>query len=548
MPMPTTALYHWSVAGSPVNILLDLPLVDRLRAACGHPGAEVGGILVGHFDGNYTVITDFETIDSEHRRGTAYSLSSRDEVRLGARIEARSKHHRGEVVGFFRSHLRPGMFLDEGDNQIVSGHFSDPRQAVLLVKPASDGTATGGFFFWEDGEMNRKQTYLPFPMNAGELEKGDFPLVEPVGDTGYGPNTANFDTAETVDRASAAATAASLDSLETHAGVSMPARPASVVTAEIRPAARKRNWPAFAMIAAGAALGGYIVGTSGSNHDRFGSRAGDITVGGDESPAPSSAQPATPATKAPQSVPLEKRASLQSAPPTFTPPPPVDDDRPSPMPAMKAPPAPAPAIPPAAPPQTALAQTTPVLSAKPEIAPAPPLAASNQAGWSHFGNNGYGNNGAAAAPPSTALPTTSAAPARTPAQTPVPPPTSGDGSVYLESVEDGGFRQALHHIPLLGHSHSGDDFVPPQAIRSFAPKLPADIARGLTSSQPVDLKLKVDNTGRVTSVELLSRGTPADFVRLAGDAAYDWQFEPARLKDKPVSSEVIAHFRFHAAY
>jgi TonB family protein len=118
-----------------------------------------------------------------------------------------------------------------------------------------------------------------------------------------------------------------------------------------------------------------------------------------------------------------------------------------------------------------------------------------------------------------------------------------DGSVFMESVQPGGFREALHHIPLIGHNRT-DDYIPPSAVRSFAPKIPVDIARQMTAPEAVDLKLKVDNTGRVTSVEVLSRETPPDFVRLAGNAAYDWQFDPAHLKDKAVSSEVIAHFRF----
>ena len=59
----------------------------------------------------------------------------------------------------------------------------------------------------------------------------------------------------------------------------------------------------------------------------------------------------------------------------------------------------------------------------------------------------------------------------------------------------------------------------------------------------MDLKASVDVSGRVTRVELLS---PPDeyLVKLAAYNATGWRFAPAKLKDHPVSSEVILHFRF----
>ncbi len=117
-------------------------------------------------------------------------------------------------------------------------------------------------------------------------------------------------------------------------------------------------------------------------------------------------------------------------------------------------------------------------------------------------------------------------------------------------MESGGIGRAFGKIPLFGSLHrsrSGDNFVPPQALHSYAPNVPHDLARELTGTLPVDLKLTVDKSGHVSSVEIISHQTPTEFLRLAGDAAYDWQFEPAKLKDKPISSDVIAHFRFRPA-
>ena len=134
--MPTTALYHWSVAGSAIDVLIDLALVDRLRAASISSNEETGGILLGHFDGKYTVISNFDVIESEHRRGAAYILSKRDESRLAMRLESRRRGKNEVPVGFFRSHRRPGLFLDESDNHIVSTFFPNANQVALLIHPA----------------------------------------------------------------------------------------------------------------------------------------------------------------------------------------------------------------------------------------------------------------------------------------------------------------------------------------------------------------------------------------------------------------------------
>lgn len=529
--MVTTALYHWKVAGSPVEILIDLPLVDRLRVAATSSDTEIGGLLLGHFDGNYTVITDFDPVECEHRRGTAFTLSQRDEQRLGARIEARRKRG-ATLVGFFRSHLRPGMFLDEGDNSVLSSHFNAPSQVALLIRPSADRTATGGFFFWEEGEMNRKQTYLAFPMNSRELELGDFPLVEPVASPAASVIPfADFDSAETIDSISRPAPVPIEEPVPVPIPVSNASQttqlpePRRYPTREIEPVAtssahRKLPWPIIGLIAAGAAFGGYLIGTSGSHSDRFGARSGDMTVNSAPEPQPVIAQkPYAPA--------AQPNADVVPALAMQIPPAPVIAQTTPPKPAA---PKPAPALhqPPLRPPvfKAAIAP----------IGPAQPTADQNSASWQHFH------------PPTPAAPAQVAETAPVPPpvipRTPVPSQPTAESSVSLESVESGTLGRAFGKIPFLHHARSGENFVPPQAVSSFAPKVPHDLARELTGPLPVDLKLTVDKSGRVSSVEIISHQTPTEFVRLAGDAAYDWKFEPARLKDKPISSDVIAHFRF----
>ncbi len=601
--MPTSALYHWSVEGSPIDVLVDLGVVDQLKTRCASSAVELGGILLGHFDAKYTVITNFEELESEHRRGPAYTLSKRDEARLGSRLEARGRK-RGEVpVGFFRSHLRPGLFLDEGDNQVISTFFPNVNNVALLVRPAADGAATGGFFFWEDGEINRRESYLPFPMSAAELERGNFPIVEPVSSASVsntagpvdsfanGAATAASNPAETRESAATRASRAGLSTT-----VLPEAHRARIAPEEIEqpPSNQRLPWPLIGIIAAGAAFGGYLIGTSGGHWDRFGSRPGDITLnpgGGDsalppqpkpESPAP---QASVPGSAAPQSPALQSSANAtpngntgrEGAPsnigvsgtrPT------VDSGARSSSPASGSPASALPTStaaslrdPSSAPPVVKPAPgvkfntldasasnggaTSPGVNAAttPARAPAPdsrydaqqdPQHADGSGGWQHF-------HPAPAVLPSQVAANTAPATKPLDSARSRSAPAPAVSSVYLEAVESGGVRGALGKIPLLGsisRTKNRADFTPPQAVRSGAPAVPVDLARELTGTLPVDLRLKVDSSGHVSSVEVLSHQTAPEFVRLAGDAAYDWQFEPARIKDKAVSSNVIAHFKF----
>jgi len=485
----TETLYQWRVPVCPVDIFLEIPLADRFRTVAMASDIEIGGFLVGHFENNRTVVTDFELVESEHRRGTAYSLSRRDDQHLTSKLEARRKRKQ-VVVGFFRSHMRPGMFLDAADGSTLHAHFSGPEQVALLVKPAGDGTASGGFFFWLDGEMDRRETCLAFPMDSHELGMG-----------------LAFDSAQTLDE---------LPRMQLHApvaGVPSPKPKGST------------NWIRIGLVASLAAMGGYYFGTSG-NHEHFGSRPGDITISDVTEPPPTAPLPPAPPQPVEQlnAQPVGQPAVqpvVQPVVPLETPPTPASVAPPvktapskarASQPASMARNTPTPAV--ASPPQPA--EPAPTRDTAPEPRPNP-----NAGAFPHNPN-------------------------------PLPPPSeairTADATVDLEAPQDGGIKHVIHRIPVFGALgggyRGGQDFHPPQVLRRITPHVPADIARELTAEVPVDLKLKVDNTGRVSSVELLSHGSDRALVQLAGDAAYEWQFQPAQLKDRPVSSEVIAHFHF----
>ncbi len=177
--MQTAASYVWSFTGAPLRVALDLPVVSAMRDAMDrHSGMEIGGLLLGSSSGGVTHITGFEPVDCEHRRGPAYDLSPEDRGRF-SRVYASLLKKRGRdttVVGYFRTHQRLGLYLDEHDFRTVQEFFPNADQVVLLIRPERNGDPVAGFFFWEDGEMHRRESFQPFPFDEHALASGGFPL------------------------------------------------------------------------------------------------------------------------------------------------------------------------------------------------------------------------------------------------------------------------------------------------------------------------------------------------------------------------------------
>jgi hypothetical protein len=145
------------------------------------------------------------------------------------------------------------------------------------------------------------------------------------------------------------------------------------------------------------------------------------------------------------------------------------------------------------------------------------------------------------APPSLA---TNISPASPPALSRKPPCCLG--TAYLEPAKPTGFHRVLRRVPGLRrigqHPEGEEGFVGAKPKRDITLMLPPE-SRAILRDGRMDVKASVDESGRVTRVELLA---PKDeeLVRLASYAASDWSFTPARVNEKMVPSEVIMHFNF----
>jgi hypothetical protein len=89
-------------------------------------------------------------------------------------------------------------------------------------------------------------------------------------------------------------------------------------------------------------------------------------------------------------------------------------------------------------------------------------------------------------------------------------------------------------------------FVPARSIHESVPDLPTAIRATVVSEVEVQVKVQVDEYGRVVSVDLVgSTGQASDsLVSVTQEAALLWRFAPAMRESQPVTSEVVLMFRY----
>lgn len=180
-PSGAASFYRWEVPDKPVSILLSLDLIDRLERdviesfkAVTKRGSEIGGVLGGRVVGGRrptVIVESFEPVECDYSRGPLYLLSDEDKVKLRQALD-RVKNAGGgtTVAGFFRSNTRRELVLDEEDHALAQEFFADPDNIFLLVRPFAMKPSAGGFFFWENGQV-QSESYLQFPFKRAELVK-----------------------------------------------------------------------------------------------------------------------------------------------------------------------------------------------------------------------------------------------------------------------------------------------------------------------------------------------------------------------------------------
>jgi len=134
-------------------------------------------------------------------------------------------------------------------------------------------------------------------------------------------------------------------------------------------------------------------------------------------------------------------------------------------------------------------------------------------------------------------------------QAPLPPPQAAHVSVSWEPAPQSTFRRVFGKIPGLNRlkrsPREGQSFVPAKPLHSVTPSVPPEMSASLAGDGPVSVKVRVERSGQISRVELLSDENR--LANMAVHAAEQWRFAPAKVGDEPVSSDMILHFRLRNA-
>ena len=171
---PLADYYRWVEPDRGTRIYINFETANRLQMQVLHGqdsngGVEVGGILLGRSKldkGRITaVVEDFEPVPCAYSNGPLYSATSSD----AARFEAALKRYESgtnsglSIIGYFRSHKRNDLYLSADDLTLIQRVFPGSGNVFLLIKPLSGRACTGGFYFWDDGNIQSEFTLeVPF--------------------------------------------------------------------------------------------------------------------------------------------------------------------------------------------------------------------------------------------------------------------------------------------------------------------------------------------------------------------------------------------------
>jgi proteasome lid subunit RPN8/RPN11 len=125
-------------------------------AVCEHAASdlenEVGGALIGRWrrdardDAPFIVVEAI--LPARHTRHGSAFLTFTQQSLLSLHADQESLYPRKQMVGWFHTHPRMGVFLSEYDVWLAQHFFPEPWQASLVIEPYS---CAGGFFV-RDGE------------------------------------------------------------------------------------------------------------------------------------------------------------------------------------------------------------------------------------------------------------------------------------------------------------------------------------------------------------------------------------------------------------
>jgi hypothetical protein len=575
--VPVGDVFVWQVRSFTVR--LSLAVVDRLRAALLRLPAteEHGGILLGHLVGpNLVEITGCEFFPSAHRKGTLYDLGARERERVAMRARELARVKAERPVGYFRTHQRPGLFLDQDDFALMEEAFREPGSTALLMRPRGDGPPDAGFFFWENGELDRKQTQLVFPFDSEALHARG-PIESPIPAAAKSAARKLFSPAILSPALKAALerryqpvlvwTGAAIFSFAVVAALLRPTPRHATVTNpfDLRIARNGQSlivdWNRNAPVLRNASAATLTIDDGGATQR--------LTLGGAEL-AHGSVQfwpqsrrvvvrmDVTNSREISESVTAMVDGEHIQTAESMAPPPSMN--MPNASPATESMPARARSK--ASEEEADAARELPFATAVPEK-PRPFRGLGRTARTAERPMTMESSSAAPVNPRPDTRPSNRAPVATAPepagAQTSPPPAAPPPAlklmertvsiAVQLEPKPPSEMHKVMGHIPLFGHIGSlryrggEDDFAAPRPSRTLEPKVPGYMVDSLKRPLDIDVLISIDKSGHVKNTEVLE-GAGTGFGSLAADRAAAVEWEPAKVGEKAVASQVVAHYHF----
>jgi len=568
--MPVGDVFLWQVRSFTVR--LSLAVVDRLRGALMRLPAseEHGGILLGQIVGPNTVeVTSCEFFPSAHRKGTLYDLGTRERERVATRARELSRVKTDRPVGYFRTHQRPGLFLDQDDLALMEEAFREPGSIALLLRPRIDGPPDAGFFFRENGDLDRKQTHLLFPFDSDMLRKqgwvespASIPASAPNGQAkSFSVSVPAFVKKYRPALLWAGGAAVSFAGVAALLGTGVMARRSASNPFDLRIArsgqSLRVDWNRNAPALRDAPSATLTIDDGGSQQQvtldhaelahgsvQFWPETEHVVVRMDVTNRREISESVTAVVEGGR---MQRTEAMRTSTPSALPPSEiatasrhdakaqnhhVDEDADDTS-APSAKPRPFRVL-------GRLSQPEPT----PASAVLPPQQVNSPPQTTTSNQSGPPSNSPAPTPGPESAPTPTA-----PAAANRPPEHTVSVSVKLEPRPPSEMHKVFGHIPLFGHMGSlryrggEDDFQGARPAHSLEPKVPGFMVDNLKRPVDIDVLVSIDKSGKVKQTEVLE-GAGTGFGSLAADRAAAVQWEPARVGDKPVASQVVAHYHF----
>lgn len=148
-------VYTWTFPGAPIQIRVQLSVIDELQRGLVEPGgSREGGILIGATPRfGITEITGFQaasTLDAES-------------------IETSLEKANGKVVGYYRIDRGGSLTLDSEDLHLASTYFHDPSSVILRIQADRPEASSACFFFWDNGQIHGDLPLMEVPFDRDQL-------------------------------------------------------------------------------------------------------------------------------------------------------------------------------------------------------------------------------------------------------------------------------------------------------------------------------------------------------------------------------------------